>query len=77
MRHDVYRYFFHNKGVLARDGKHFMFKFKDLDRLQLPPYWWYVLDGNGQGKAIDFPIKMKHHIGISPKYFVVHRGNLE
>ena len=44
MRHDVYRYLFHNRGTQARDGKHFMFNLKDFDRLNLPPYWWYVLD---------------------------------
>ena len=77
MRHDVYRYLFHNRGTQARDGKHFMFNLKDFNRLNLPPYWWYVLDSNGQGKAIDFPIKIKPHIGKSPKYFMVQKGKLQ
>ena len=70
MRHDIYRFLFKNKGTQARDLKSSMFALKDLGRQHLPPYWWYVLDANGQGKAIDFPLMMKAHLGKSPKYFI-------
>ncbi|CAH3123894.1 unnamed protein product, partial [Pocillopora meandrina] len=32
------------------------------------------LDSRGQGKADDFPLKMKAYLGNSPKHFVVHAG---
>ena len=34
------------------------------------------LDSRGQGKADDFPLKMKAYLGNSPKHFVVQAGKL-
>jgi len=76
MKHDVYRYIFHNKGTLSRDAKHFMFNLMDFNKLSLPHHWWYVLDSNGQGKAVDFPVKMKTYLGRSPKHFILQEGKL-
>ena len=33
-------------------------------------------DAHGQGKAIDFPLKMKAYVGNSPKHFIVKVGKL-
>ena len=48
-----------------------MFSLKDFNKLSLPYHWWYILDANGQGKAVDFPVKMKAYLGNSPKHFIV------
>jgi len=76
MKNDVYRYFFNNKGTLSRDSKHFMFNLKDCNKLSLPHHCWYILDVNGQGKAVDFPLNMKAYLGSSPKHFIVQAGKL-
>ena len=76
MKHDVYRYFFNNKGTLSRDFKNAMFILKDFNKLSLPYHWWYILDVNGQGKAVDFPVKMKAYLGSSPKHFIVQSGKV-
>jgi len=76
MRHDVYRYFFNNKGTLSRDSKYTMLSLKDFSKLSLPYHWWYILDANGQGKAVNFPVKMKAYLGSSPKHFILQAGKL-
>ena len=30
----------------------------NFSRLKLPPYWWYYLNNFGEGRAVDFPIKL-------------------
>ena len=74
MRHDVYRYFFNNKGTLSRDSKYTILSLKDFNKLSLPYHWWYILDAHGQGKAVHFPLKMKAYLGKSPKHFIVEAG---
>ena len=53
-----------------------MFSLKDFNKLSLPYYWWYILDVNGQGKAVDFPVEMKAYLRSSPKHFIVQLGKL-
>ena len=76
MKHDVYRYFFNNKGTLSRDFKNAMFNLKDFIKLSLSYHLWYILDVNGQAKAVDFPVKMKAYLGSSPKHFIVQSGKV-
>jgi hypothetical protein len=78
MRHDTFRYIFKDRGTLSRDKKHTMLCFEDFGRLEryLPKHWWYILDGIGQGKAIDFPLKLKAYLGWSPKHFVMNEHKL-
>lgn len=72
MKHEMYCYFFNNKGTGLSDSKYVMLNLKDLTKLSSPYHWWYIRDGNGQGKAIGFPFKMKTHLGSgSSKHFVV------
>ena len=33
----------------------------------LPPDWWYFLNEHGEGKKVDFPMKIKPVLGWSPK----------
>ena len=61
---------------MSNDSKYSMLNLKDFNRMTLPHYWWYILDVNGQGKAVDFPLKMKPYLGSSPKHFIVQAGKL-
>ena len=38
--------------------------------------WWYNLDNNGEGRAINFPIKIKPLLSWTPKRYVVQNGKL-
>ena len=76
MRHDIYRYVFRNKGVLSTDNKYQIYQAADFGRLPLPPHWWYALDEHGQGKAVDFPLKMKTLLVKSPKHFIFNDKKL-
>lgn len=76
MKHDVYRFFFNNKGMPSKDSKYALFSLKDFNKLSLPHHWWYILDANGQGKAVDFPVKMRAYLGNSPKHFIVQAGKV-
>jgi hypothetical protein len=40
----------------------------------LPDYWWYYLDQHGEGKALDFPIKIKPVVSWSPIQYIVKSG---
>jgi hypothetical protein len=40
----------------------------------LPDYWWYYLDQHGEGKALDFPIKIKPIVSWSPIQYIVKSG---
>ena len=76
IKHDVYQYFFNNKGISSKDTKYTMLSLKDFNKLSLPYHWWYILDVRGQGKAVDFPLKMKAFLGNLPKHFIVQARKL-
>ena len=49
-----------------------MYGKEDFDRVSmLPPDCWYYLNEHGEGKKIDFPIKIKPVITWSPKKYVL------
>ena len=64
IEHDAYRYFFNYTGISSRDSKYTML------------IGSIYLDSRGQGKADDFPLKMKAYLRNSPKHFVVQAGKL-
>ena len=49
--------------VTTKDSEHRGFKLYERDDFclfkELPHNWWYILDKNSEGYAIDFPMKMK------------------
>ena len=60
------------------DSKYTMLSLKDFYMLSL--HWCIIggiyADAHGQGKAIDFPLKMKVYVWNSPKHFIVKVGKL-
>ena len=69
--HDVMRYVFKNKGIVAADGKCMFYEKDDFSRFILPKYWYYYLSELGIGIAVDFPIKLKTVLGYSFKRFIL------
>ena len=55
---DIQRWFWKGKGVLSLHRGCKLYERKDFCNLSLPETWWYFLDKNGEGRAIDFPIKI-------------------
>ena len=54
--------FFNNKGISWWDSKYTMLSLKDFNKLSLSYHWWYILNVRGQGKEVDFPLKMKAYL---------------
>lgn len=74
---DVWRYLSYKKGVASQHRGHVLFSKDDFARFKtLPKYWWYYLDLHGQGKAVDFPIKIKPVLSWSPVQYVRKEGKL-
>ena len=78
MHLDVWRYIIKGKGRQSEHRGHLLVGKEDLTRLKfLPTNWWYILDENGQGKAVDFPIKVKTVLSWSPVTFMIdNKGKL-
>ena len=73
--HDCWRHITHGKGTPLEHGGHYMYGKDDFCRLpMLPPDWWYYLNEHGEGRKIDFPMKIKATISWSPKKYVL-KGN--
>ena len=57
---DVQRYLWGDGGVVSEHAGYKLYNKEDfLHFTSLPESWWYYLDLHGQGKAVDFPSKMK------------------
>ena len=71
MELDVYRFIFRGKGVPSEHKGYQMYNKADFARFStLPESWWYILDENGQGSAIDFPLKMKAALSWTHEHYV-------
>ena len=71
--HDCWRYLVKGKGIASEQRGHYLYGINDFSLLlMLPPDWWYFLNEHGEGKKVDFPIKMKVVIGWSPKKHVIN-----
>lgn len=56
---------------------HVLFSKPDSARFTaLPDYCWYYLDQHSQGKAVDFPIKIKPVLSWFPVHYVRREGKL-
>ena len=68
---DVWRFVTNGKGRAAEHRGHFLYEKEELARLKfLPEDWWYYLNSNGEGIAIDFPIKAKPVLSWSPQRYI-------
>ena len=77
LKHDVWHYVRFNKGRSLEHRGHFLFSNQDLSRLKyLPRHWWYFMNGNGKGTAIDFPIKIKPVLSWSSALCFVKNGHI-
>ena len=74
---DVWRYVTCGKGVASeRRGNH-LFEKDDLIRFRyLPEDWWYCINSNGEGVAVDFPLKARPVLSWSQQKFTVKDGKL-
>jgi hypothetical protein len=77
MAQDIWRYIVHGKGIPSQHRGHQMLQKDDLNKLSLPNHWWYYLDKNGEGQAIDFPLKIKPVLGWTPAHYSVVNCNIE
>ncbi|KAK3738195.1 hypothetical protein QZH41_012779, partial [Actinostola sp. cb2023] len=75
-QHDVFRNLFSGKGNVSRDGKAMMMINNDFQHLPFPPAWGQSLDKNGDGVAIQFPIRMQLHLSWSPRLTAFQDGKL-
>ena len=73
MQLDVWRYIVRDKGDASTHQGHLLDK-EEFCRLKfLPNNWWYFTDANGEGTAIEFPVKVKPVLSWSPKTHILQR----
>ena len=71
MDHDCWRYITQGKGTSSEHRGYYLFERSDNGRLpMLPSDWWYFLNQHGEGKKVDFPMKIKAALDWSPKKFI-------
>lgn len=63
LRHDVYRYFFSDKGTTCDERGCVLLERKDFVKCYLPNYWDRIIDHIGDGVHVDFPIKLHAYLG--------------
>ena len=77
IEHDCWRFISQGKGTPSAHRGYFLYGRHDFGRLpMLPADWWYYLNQHGEGKKIDFPMKIKPVIAWSPKKHVLNGENL-
>ena len=71
---DTWRYISHNKGTISEHRK--FYERDELTKFKyLPDHWWLFMNEHGEGKAIDFPMKIKHVLSWTPAHYVDTKGN--
>ena len=74
---DVWRNVVFGKGVSSEHHGHHLFQKGDFTKLKhLPDNWWYNVNADGNGIAIDFPLKAKPVLSWSPKKFLKKDGQI-
>ena len=72
---DVWRYVTCGKGVASEHRGNHLFEKDDLIRFRyLLEDWWYYINSDGEGVAVDFPLKARP--ALSQKKITVKDGNL-
>ena len=44
---------------------------KKTDRMELPPSWYYYLNKNGEGQAVEFPVRVNPVLRWSLKHYII------
>ncbi|KAK2547465.1 hypothetical protein P5673_032547 [Acropora cervicornis] len=74
---DVWRYLTCGKGTASQHRGHVLYSKHDFERFTaLPEHWWYYLDEHGEGRVVDFPIKIKPLLTWSPAHHIKRAGRL-
>ncbi|CAB4012183.1 Hypothetical predicted protein [Paramuricea clavata] len=74
---DVQRWMWQGKGIASEHKGYKLYNLHDFCNLDLPETWWYYLDHHGEGKALNFRIKMKSILSWTPKRFIFEDGQLK
>lgn len=78
MHLDVWRYVTRQKGVPSLHKGYTMYEHSDFARLtSLSPHWHYCLNADGEGAAIDFPLKAKPVLSWTAKHYYQYQGQLK
>jgi hypothetical protein len=57
---DIWRYLTCGKGEVSEHRGNKLYQKNDFEALKyLPENWWYHINQNGEGIAVDFPLKAK------------------
>ena len=64
------------KGVQSEHVGYKLYEKPDFCNLNLPRAWWYYLDHNGEGRAINFPMKIKPVLLWSPRHYNVQNRDV-
>lgn len=66
-RHDVFNYFFMDKGTKCNERGCILFEKRDFVLCCFPNNWDRIIDQIGNGVCIDFPVKIRVFLGWGPK----------
>lgn len=68
---DIWRYISNTKGIPSEHKGHTLYQKEDFNLFcTLQSNWWFYLDQNLQGQAIDFPLKIKPILSWTSKTYV-------
>jgi hypothetical protein len=74
---DVWRFVTCGKGVASEHRGNQLFEKDDLARFKyLPEDWWYYMNQDGEGVAVDFPFKARPVLSWSPQKITQKGGKL-
>lgn len=74
---DVQKYLWGDRGVVSEHPGYKLYNKDFLHFTSLPESWWYYLDLHGQGKAVDFLLKMKPLLSWTPVQYIKENGMLK
>lgn len=64
-RLDAFRYLFHGKGSSQARTSGMLYNQEDFTKEYFPEDWWIVLDKNGDGCCVDFPVELRPAVKFS------------
>lgn len=74
---DMWRYVSFNKGIISNHRGHKLYQKDDFSLFRfLPNHWWYWLNKDGEGQAVDFPLKIKPVISWTLAHHIWERNKL-
>lgn len=74
---DLWRYVSFNRGAESQHTGYRMYQKEDFSRFEkLPQNWWYFLNRDGEGQAVQPPLKIKPVLSWTPAVQVFTEGKL-